>query len=44
METLFITTSAMSLSDEQLRNEPLAGGVFSIETGIKGHLEHAFSG
>jgi hypothetical protein len=37
------TTSTLTLSPEDLANQPYAGAIFAIETGIKGHLEHAFA-
>ena len=44
METLFVTTSTLTLTPEDLAKQPYAGAIFAIETGIKGHLEHAFAG
>lgn len=44
METLFVTTSTLTLTTEDLTKQPYAGAIFAIETGIKGHLEHAFAG
>ncbi len=44
MSTLFITTSTLSLTTEDLHKEPLAGSLFSVETGIKGLKQNSFSG
>lgn len=39
LKTLFITTAQESLTPEQLRDQPLAGGLFAIETNTAGILE-----
>ena len=44
LETLYVTSSTMGLSAEELSRQPLAGGLFAIETGIKGRHEHRFAG
>lgn len=44
LETLYVTSSTLSLSEEDLAKQPLAGGVFAIETGIKGQPEYHFAG
>ncbi len=44
LETLYVTSSNMSFSAEELSRQPQAGGLFAIETGIKGQHEHRFSG
>ena len=36
MKTLYITTARVGLSDEQLENEPHAGGLFVFETDVVG--------
>ena len=36
MTTLYITTSRLELGDEQLEAFPASGGLFAVETGIKG--------
>ena len=36
MTTLFITTSQFELSDEQLEQYPVSGGLFAVETDIRG--------
>jgi len=36
LKTLFITTAAIGLSDEQLAKEPSAGGVFAIDLDVAG--------
>lgn len=44
LETLYITSSTLSLTDEELARQPQAGGIFAVETGIKGQHEHRFAG
>lgn len=44
MQTLFVTTAKHLLSDETLEREPLAGGLFAIETDVVGLKLPAFSG
>ena len=36
LDTLYITTAINGLTDEQLKNEPLAGGLFKAKVGVKG--------
>ncbi|MCK5787404.1 MAG: SMP-30/gluconolactonase/LRE family protein, partial [Chlamydiia bacterium] len=36
LDTLYITTAINGLSTEQLKNEPLAGGMFKVNVGVKG--------
>lgn len=36
LDTLFITTARKGLSPEQLRSQPLAGGLFSCRPGLRG--------
>ncbi|MCK5905945.1 MAG: SMP-30/gluconolactonase/LRE family protein [Flavobacteriales bacterium] len=36
LDTLYITTAINGLSTEQLENEPLAGGIFKANVGVKG--------
>lgn len=44
LSTLFITTAAQRLSDAQLAEQPLAGGLFAIEVDAKGLPEARFKG
>ncbi|WP_430412112.1 SMP-30/gluconolactonase/LRE family protein [Kordia sp.] len=36
LETLFITSAKLDMTDEELKKYPLAGSVFKVNTGIKG--------
>ena len=42
LDQLFITTARWTLTDEQLKEQPLAGGVFLYEPGVKGMLSSKF--
>jgi D-xylonolactonase len=42
LRTLYITTAAQGLTKEQLKGEPLAGGLFAVELDIAGLEAHAF--
>ena len=44
LETLYITSSTMDLDAAALARQPGAGGLFALETGIKGQLSHAYAG
>jgi sugar lactone lactonase YvrE len=44
LRTLYITSARSGLSDEQLKAEPLAGGLFSIEVGEPGMAPALFAG
>lgn len=44
LTTLYVTSSTLTLTPEDLSKQPQAGGVFVIETGIKGQHEHRFAG
>jgi D-xylonolactonase len=44
LETLYITTAAVGLSELQLEREPLAGGLFALDIGIAGVPANAFGG
>ncbi len=41
---LYITTARTGFTDEQLQDQPLAGGVFRLQTGVKGMVEPKFTG
>jgi L-arabinonolactonase len=43
-ETLYVTSASIGLSEEQRREQPLAGGVFAFEPGVKGLPEVRFQG
>lgn len=42
--TLFITTAANGLSEKQKAAEPLAGGLFAVDPGVKGKPANLFRG
>jgi sugar lactone lactonase YvrE len=39
-----VTSARSGLSDEELREQPDAGGVFRIRPGVKGLPQHPFGG
>jgi len=43
LKTLFITTSMLGMSEDDLEKHPLSGGLFSYKTDIKGTLFNKFS-
>lgn len=44
LTTLYVTSATFRLSDEQRAQQPLAGGLFAIETTVKGLPEHRYWG
>jgi sugar lactone lactonase YvrE len=44
MSTLFITTANEDLTEEELKQQPLAGGLFAFEAGVRGVPVHRFAG
>lgn len=40
--TLFVTTARKNLSEQQLAEEPLAGGLFAVETDVRGSAVASF--
>jgi sugar lactone lactonase YvrE len=42
--TLFITSAREGLSDDDLRDQPLAGALFRVRTGVRGVAPHAYLG
>jgi len=44
LRTLFITSAATELSDEQRAAQPLAGGLFAVDTDAVGLAPHRFTG
>jgi len=44
LTTLFVTTAAQRLSESELDEQPLAGGLLAIDVGIKGLAEPAYIG
>jgi len=43
-KTLFITTARTAMNDDQLREFPLAGGLFAAQVGMTGAATHVFAG
>lgn len=44
LDELFITTAWTGLTDEQRRQQPQAGDIFRLKTGVKGQPSHSFAG
>ncbi|MHA7965252.1 SMP-30/gluconolactonase/LRE family protein [Paenibacillus sp. CAU 1782] len=44
LDVLYITSARVGLSEERLKNEPLAGGVFAYVPGVKGRLASRYNG
>jgi sugar lactone lactonase YvrE len=44
LTTLYVTSATFRLTDEQRKQQPQAGGLFAIETDVKGLPEHRFGG
>lgn len=44
LKTLYITTARKNMTEEQLREYPLTGGLFKVRTGIKGAVNYSFEG
>lgn len=44
LEDLYITSARDDLSAEQLRDEPLAGGLFRVRPGVRGRLPNTYAG
>ncbi|WP_160151526.1 SMP-30/gluconolactonase/LRE family protein [Microbulbifer sp. ALW1] len=44
LDTLYITTARKGLNHEQLAQQPLAGGLFRVEPGVRGIAPGIFSG
>lgn len=43
-KTLYVTTARIGLSSQQIREAPLSGSVFAIDTGVRGQAEANFGG
>ena len=43
METLFVTTATQGLSEQALREQPLAGALFAVDAGVSGIGETPFA-
>jgi D-xylonolactonase len=44
LDTLYITSARSGLTDAQLRDQPLAGGLFAVRTDARGCPAHLFAG
>jgi len=44
LDTLYVTTARFGLSDAELAEQPLAGGIFAIDAGVRGVPEVPFAG
>lgn len=44
MTTLFVSTCRGAQTDEELKQFPQAGGIFALETNVKGQIEPRFAG
>lgn len=44
MDELYFTSARIDLTDEDLKSQPLAGGLFRLKPGVKGIAETAFGG
>lgn len=44
LSTLFITTSRLHLSEDELRRQPQAGGLFAVRPGVAGQPPNLFAG
>lgn len=44
MDLLFVTTARLGLTDDQIAEAPLSGGLFLVEPGVTGLLEECYAG
>jgi sugar lactone lactonase YvrE len=44
LETLYVTTARFDMSEGELAAQPLAGGIFAIDAGVRGIAEVPFAG
>ncbi len=44
LDKLYVTSAIWDLTDIEREAQPQAGGVFEIETGVRGLAEHRFAG
>ena len=44
LDGLFVTTASWGFEEEQWKQQPWAGDLFSVHTGVKGLVEPAFAG
>lgn len=43
-DTLYVTTARLHLPEDELRRQPLQGGIFCFDPGVTGFEKHAFAG
>ena len=44
LDVLYVTSASIQLTPEELGRQPLAGGIFAFEPGVKGLRESYFAG
>jgi L-arabinonolactonase len=44
LDTLYVTTSRLHLTEQELATQPQAGGIFALKPGVKGLPRPAFAG
>ena len=44
LTTLYVTSARFSLSEEQLRRNPLEGALLALDAGVRGTPSHRFAG
>ncbi|MFD1356715.1 SMP-30/gluconolactonase/LRE family protein [Fictibacillus halophilus] len=44
LKTLYITTARKNMTEEQLREYPLTGGLFKVRLGIRGSVNYSYEG
>ena len=44
LDVLYVTTARYRLSEQDLREQPLSGGIFALDPGVKGLPEVPFAG
>ena len=44
LDTLYVTTAALNRTPEELKDQPLAGGLFAIDAGVRGLRATPFAG
>ena len=44
LDELFVTTSSWDFGEKEWKQQPLAGDLFSVKTGVKGLIEPSFAG
>jgi sugar lactone lactonase YvrE len=44
LDVLYVTTATLRRTPEELKNQPMAGGLFAIDVGVKGLPSVPFKG